>query len=174
MSGEEAGAECPSTIIEHFRPEEAPRATCTVHRRIAVDVRTGQPATSLTPPSRVVLRPSTLLPAVYALWGARHGLNDALPEEGRTELSVLSISYPPSGARYLLDPGIPARFQTISLEASVRPRIDGVEWYVDGRLLARKGFPYAARLPLTRGVHRIQAAAPAWEARSAPVTITVE
>jgi penicillin-binding protein 1C len=174
VSGDEAGPNCPSTILEYFRPPDAPHATCTVHRRIAVDGRTGLPATARTPVSRVALRPTTLLPAIYSLWGARHGLSDPAPEEGRAERSVLDISYPQTGARYILDPGIPGQFQTISLEASVRPRIEGIDWYLDGRLLTHAAFPYAARLPLTRGAHRIQAAAAATGMRSAVVTITVE
>ena len=174
ISGEEAGPDCPSSILESFRPSDAPHVACTVHRRIAVDVRTGGPATALTPPSQVVLRPSTILPAIYALWGARHGLGDPAPDMGKAERSYLSVSAPRAGAHYILDPGIPARFQTISLEASVRPRIEGIDWYVDGTLLIHAVFPYAARLPLSRGVHRIQAAAAATDARSDVVTIAVE
>jgi penicillin-binding protein 1C len=174
MSGAEAGPDCPATTVEHFRPQDVPRELCTVHRRIAVDVRTGRPAGARTPPSRVALRPSVVLPAIYSLWGARRGLGDPSPDEGGVEHSILEITCPATGARYLLDPGIPGRFQTISLEASVRPRREGIDWYVDGALLTHAGFPYAARLPLTRGRHRIQAAAAATDTRSPAVTITVE
>jgi membrane carboxypeptidase/penicillin-binding protein PbpC len=174
LSGQEAGPDCPSTTLEYFRPLEAPHASCMVHRRIAVDKTTGRPAGPATPPSRVALRPATLLPAIYSLWGARHGYNDPPPEAGRAEPGYLEISYPRSGGRYMLDPGIPSRFQTLPLEASVQPRVRLIAWYVDGRLFAKVRFPYAVRLPLTKGVHRIQAALPDSDIASSPVTITVD
>ena len=174
ISGEVAGSDCPSTVLEHFRPFDAPRSLCSVHRRYAVDTRDGTPATGVTPPSRVALRPFTVLPAVYALWGARHGYADLPVETGREATRSIAVSYPRAGAHYLIDPDMPGRFQTVPLEASVSPRVRVIEWLVDGKTFSRVGFPYAARFPLTRGTHEIQAVIPGTDERSPSVTISVE
>ncbi|MGA2763314.1 MAG: transglycosylase domain-containing protein [Spirochaetia bacterium] len=174
LSGEAAGADCASTVVEHFRPGEAPRSLCSVHRRYAVDTRDGSPATRATPPARVALRPFSVLPAVYALWGARHGYGDVPRETDAAGGRFIAITYPQTGARYLLDPDLPKRFQTVPLEASVSPRVRAIIWYADGNPVAKVGFPYAARLPLTRGVHEIQVVIPGMQEHSAPVTIRVE
>ena len=173
ISGQVAGPDCPSTLVEHFIPSEAPRETCTVHRRIAVDARDGSPARADTPPTRVVLRPSTVLPAIYAVWGSHRGLGEPFIDAPAPAQGSLSITYPVDGARFLLDPDTPRRFQTLPLEASVQPRPRWVEWYADGRLVARSGFPFAARFPLQPGDHRLQLLVPATGERSPTVTIHV-
>ena len=174
LSGEAAGPDCVSTVVEYFRPSDVPRSLCSVHRRYAVDTRNGGPATRDTPPSRVALRPFTVLPAVYALWGTRHGFGDISTENDAVEGTLLAITYPRTGARYLLDPDMPGRFQTLPLEATVRPRVRAIEWYADGKLLGKAAFPYAARLPLSRGAHQVQAVIPGTGDRSPPVTFIVE
>jgi penicillin-binding protein 1C len=177
MSGQEAGPDCPSTVVERFRQTEAPHTSCAVHVRIAVDTRTGRPAGPRTPAARVALRPAVRLPPIYSVWGARHGYNDPPPLEAPTGPVTVEITYPKNGAHYILDPGLPARFQTLPLEAQVRPRAQSVTWYVDGTPLTTTAFPYAARLPLTRGTHHIQAVLPEGAEPGAPVqgvTISVE
>jgi hypothetical protein len=52
--------------------------------------------------------------------------------------------------------------------------VRAIIWYADGNPVAKVGFPYAARLPLTRGVHEIQVVIPGMQEHSAPVTIRVE
>ncbi len=174
MSGDEAGPDCPSTTVEWFRPSEVPRAFCAVHKRFVVDARDGSVATNATPPSRVAVRPFTILPPIYALWGAQHGFSspaDDSPFGGRLELRV---TYPEDGARYLMDPDTPQKFQSLPLQVEVRPRVREVSWYVDGGLLGKAAFPYALRLPLSRGRHRIQAVIPGPGVRTKEILITVE
>jgi penicillin-binding protein 1C len=175
ISGEAAGEDCPSTSLEYFRPGEAPRSTCTVHRRLAVDRRDGTLATTSTPARYVALRPFTMLPAVFALWGAQHGYSAPPDAAGFAAPTQVSITYPENGARYLVDPDTPDRFQSIPLQAVVKPRVNEVVWEVDGRVLTRAGWPYGARLPLSRGTHVIRASVPgASGSQSRVVTITVE
>ncbi len=175
ISGEAAGDDCPSTSLEYFRPGEAPRGRCTVHRRFAVDRRDGSIATEKTPARFVALRPFTVLPAIYALWGAQHGYS-APPDTNALEAPTeISITYPENGARYLVDPDTPSKFQSIPLQAVVKPRVNEIEWEVDGKILVRTGWPYGARLPLSRGTHWIRAIVPGpTGARSAEVSVTVE
>jgi penicillin-binding protein 1C len=173
ISGEAAGPDCPSTIVERFLPSEAPRALCSVHRRTAVDSRDGSPATASTPPRRVVLRPTTVLPAIYAVWGSRHGFGEASIEAPSARESMIAITYPATGARFLLDPDTPMKFQTLPLEASVQPRARWIDWYADGALVARAAFPYNARFPLRPGTHLLQAVVPDTGEKSGVVAINV-
>jgi hypothetical protein len=53
-------------------------------------------------------------------------------------------------------------------------RNEQIVWLVDGRELARVGFPHEARLPLTPGQHTIRAALVGHPIESAPVTIVVD
>jgi penicillin-binding protein 1C len=157
VSGQAAGDDCPSTSLEYFRPSDAPRVPCTVHRRYAVDKRNGTLATAATPARYVALRPYTVLPAVFALWGAQHGYSAPPDDTTDPAPTEIVITYPQNGARYLVDPDTPDRFQSIPLQALVKPRVKEVAWEVDGKPFASVPWPYAVRLPLTRGTHRIRA-----------------
>ena len=72
-----------------------------------------------------------------------------------------------------MDPDTPARFQSLPLQAAVQPPVREVEWLVDGQTLGTAAWPYALRLPLRPGTHRLQLALPGSPLRSAAVTITV-
>ena len=173
LSGERAGPDCPTASPEHFRPAEAPRAACTVHRRFAVDTRDGTVAAERTPAGRVAVRAFTVLPPEYALWGAQHGYGPPPPGSRPAGRAELRITYPSDGARFRVDPGTPARFQSLPLQAAVQPPVREVEWLVDGERLGWAAWPYALRLPLRPGTHRLQLALPGSDLRSAAVTITV-
>ena len=88
---------------------EAPRSLCSVHRRYAVDTRDGSPATRATPPARVALRPFSVLPAVYALWGARHGYGDVPRETDAAGGGSLPKNREPSPRRPACSESCPAR-----------------------------------------------------------------
>jgi penicillin-binding protein 1C len=174
MSGEVAGSDCPATSLEYFRPGEAPRIYCSVHLRYAVDARDGSIATEKTPPSRVALRPFTVLPPVFALWGSQHGYNPPPSVVGTASPTEIGITYPENGARYLIDPDTPDKFQSVPLQANVKPQVNEIEWTVDGKFFARVAYPYAARLPLTRGTHWIQVSVPGTGVKSPEISISVE
>jgi penicillin-binding protein 1C len=174
MSGEVAGPDCPSASLEYFRPSEAPRTHCTVHRRYAVDVRDGRLATEKTPASRVALRPLTVLPPVFALWGAQHGFNSPPGYTAAAALTEIAVTYPENGGRYLVDPDTPYRFQSIPLRAVVKPQVNEIQWVVDGRPFETVPYPYAARLPLSKGTHRVHAVDPASGSKSPEILIRVE
>ncbi|MFA6148626.1 MAG: penicillin-binding protein 1C [bacterium] len=90
-----------------------------------------------------------------------------LPTEARGEIRIL---YPLPRDRFLFpraeDPG------EIPFEALPSEPVPYVDWYVDGKHLARAGPPYDARWKPERGKHRILAATPGRQ--GADVTITVE
>jgi len=171
LSGEGAGADCPTSSREWFLPSEAPRAPCSTHRRLAVDTATGTLADGTTPPDRIALKPYAVLSPEYALWGSRRGLG--APPPARKGLSSAVVLSPKDGARYLLDPDLGGRFQTIGLEAAVSPAEDTLSWFVDGAFFAESGYPHSVRFPLSRGRFLIEAVSSSG-ARSGAVVISVE
>jgi hypothetical protein len=174
LSGEQAGPDCPSRSVEYFLPHQAPRATCAVHRLFAVDRRDGTLATIRTPARRVALRPFTVLPPEYAQWGAQQGIEQPPQPAGQAASPRLRILYPESGARYLLDPDTPRRFQSLPLRAEVFPSGQRVHWYVDGRLAGSSAYPYVLRIRLEPGRHEVRAVLPGTELSSEAVRFRVE
>ncbi len=173
LSGQQAGPDCPSRSVEYFQPAQAPRAACSVHRRFAVDRRDGSLASARTPARHVQVKAFTVLPPEYAQWSAQHGLG-AAPQPPVTAAQSLRILYPQSGARYLLDPDTPRRFQSLPLRAEVLPPARLVLWYVDGRLAGSSPYPYVLRIPLQPGGHEVQAVVPGTESASEVVRIQVQ
>jgi len=171
LSGEAAGPDCPATSREWFPPSLAPRAVCAVHRRMAVDTATGALADAETPAARIGLRPFAVLPPEYARWGSRRGLG--APPAPKRGLSSVTITAPKDGGRYLVDPDLDPRFQTIPLSASVSPSSETLSWFVNGAFFARTPYPHSVRFPLARGVYDIEAVA-SDGARGTGVRITVE
>jgi penicillin-binding protein 1C len=98
------------------------------------------------------------LPEEYAEWadGLTGGLPGAQASAGfHTDSanpprpsSVLRILSPREGDRYRIPPGVPSRYATLPLRASIA---EGVRWYVDGNAVR------SARWPLARGAHVVRA-----------------
>ncbi len=188
ISGEIAGPACPASSREWIMPDQMPRGSCSVHGRVAVDVKTGERADESTDPADVSIRSYARLPGEYELWGAKRGmvepgrLRDAVPGSdplridpaGPGNLVTLRVSSPQDGSRYLLDPDIPSSYQTISLEASVSGAPAGVRWLVDGSTFSDAASPYSVRLPLEPGLHRIRVVTLDGRCESEEVSIRVE
>jgi penicillin-binding protein 1C len=85
----------------------------------------------------------------------------------------LSLTSPVNGTRIIVDPELPARFQTLALRASVTPSVPQIVWFVDGKEFARVGFPYEARWPIAAGTHSIQARFPRAFVESGTVFVKV-
>ncbi|WP_084696217.1 penicillin-binding protein 1C [Salisaeta longa] len=156
VSGQRPGAHCPTTRRGVFLQGTTPADTCTVHRRVPIDVRTGVRATPQTPPRFVARRRFTVHPPAFHAWMRRHG--HALPP-GRSSPNGLEpprprITYPPDGARYWIDPVLHAAHQQIHLAGVVDPSLRAVHWTVDGERLATSG--PAATWTLRPGPHTIR------------------
>ncbi len=172
-SGMLATDACPHVVLERFAPGAEPRAVCDVHKRLIVDTATGAAATAATPADRTASRVVTVLGPEYAAFSLARGYG--APGMQSPELLAVSVSLtsPVDGTNVILDPEIPARFQTLALRATVNPAVPEIVWYVDGREFARVGFPYEARWPISPGVHTIRAAFPRAFVESGTVVVTV-
>ena len=67
-SGKRPGAHCPAPHRERFLPGTVPTDTCTVHRVVAIDERTGDRAAPSTAQQHVTQKTYTVYPERYHAW----------------------------------------------------------------------------------------------------------
>lgn len=182
-SGLLPGPHTPRRRRELFLAGTVPTDTCTVHRRIPIDRRTGRRATPETPAAFVEHRLFAVYPPMYHGWMREQGLplppptTDAPPPSPPGPLAysdALTIRYPESGTVYQLDPVLRTDHQRIHLDGHADPSLGAVAWWVNGTRLPD---PIdAASLTLVPGTHRIELRAvdaAGRRLRSRPVTIVV-
>ncbi len=192
LTGLRAGPGCEHVVEEWLPPDAVPLQECAAHVRLAIDRRTGRPASTRTPGRLVAERSFVVLPPRYAAWAAAHGLLpprppgaiDARARTGRSSSARLGVaageaprvrvSSPEGGARLLRDPDTPPGLATVALQAVVDPPARQVVWYVDGVPYRVVAYPYSARWPLVPGEHTFEARVPYTSAASRRVRITVQ
>jgi penicillin-binding protein 1C len=172
LTGKLACRHSADVSLEYFPPHRVPREVSDIYVPYPVDRRTGRPATERTPPREVETRISVQLPPRYAAWGASRGYaRPTVPPE--PNVALVSIESPAHGSRYIMDPDLPRRFQTVALRAEVEPAVPEIIWTVNGEELARVPYPYEARFPLSPGRYAIQARFAAAHVESSIVEVTV-
>jgi penicillin-binding protein 1C len=203
LSGRRATAACDRVFLEWFRPGTQPPESCSAHVRLAVDRRSGEPATSRTPREHVEVRTFAALEPKYAAWAEAAGLPrlPGGPGDGRTLFgsaaphhpaaraqerrrvadlaaaagaATVKITSPPNGLRLLRDPETPASLATLGLAAVASAPASQVLWYVDGRPFSLADYPYSARWPIALGEHTFQARLPYTNVASPLVRVTVQ
>ena len=189
-TGDLATDACDRVLLEWFRPTEYPVNHCQAHVRLAVDRRTGAPATSATPHEFVYVRTFVDLPPQFAEWAAAAGLSvpprgpddhalfmsgsEGAPLALRDQNILVSIVSPENGLRLIRDPETPADQATLALKAVVNPLVPQLVWYVDRKPYQVVDYPYTARLALSPGEHMIQAGLPDAPFASKKVRIVVQ
>ncbi len=201
VSGGLPGPDCPGDMQEWFVPGTAPTERCSVHRRVALDRRTGQRAGPATPLADRVDRVFEVYPPPYRAWMADVGL--PLPPDGPSPASRtralepgesgpraspdppaltarpgrpvgpvrLAIASPEDEATFRVDPVLRRDYQEVVLRAVVPEGVGRVWWRVDGRPLASCAYPFTCRWRLEPGRHLLTLEAPG-QPRAA-VTVTV-
>lgn len=182
LTGERASPRCHKVFLEWMRPTDVPRAQCTAHVEVAVDVRTGAPAGLATPPALVAHRTFDVLSPRYADWAKRSGLPKPpslpgvwwTPADGRPlGGGRVRITFPDSGVCLLTDPETPFGLHTLALRAEVEPRVPQLLWLINGQPWQLADYPYTVRWPVAAGAHTFVAQIPFSRQRSAPVTVYV-
>ncbi len=179
VSGKLAGPHCPHPRLEWFIPGTEPSEQCDQHIALAVDRRTGHPATANTPPTDVISKTVWLPPPQLQEWARERGL-----EEWRIgkppKLSTIRLTSPDPHAVFVLSPHLPGEYQRLEIKAefhSAEPPM-WVELYADDELLSRvRDAPYRVPWSLCEGEHTFHAvalAAGGEEIRSAPITVRVD
>jgi len=184
LTGRRATDACEHVVVEWFRPGEEPVDDCVAHVRLAVDARSGRPATRATPRAFVEVRTFVDLPPRYAAWAAGAGL-PASPSALSLPTSYadtptpprrirVAITSPQNGSHLLRDPETPKSLATLALAVTVDPPAPQVVWLVDGRPWKVVDRPFSTRWPLAVGEHVFEARVPALGAVSSRVTVTVD
>ena len=106
----------------------------------------------------------TIWPAEYHEWARQRGILGVprvahvprVPEVPRRRVpaasEVFRIASPADGSTYLIDPTLRREFQSLSLRIISSPR-GAIEWWIDGRPIARTSVQPAASWSLTPGTH---------------------
>lgn len=166
-SGKRPGEACPAPHRELFLPGTVPTDTCTVHRTIAIDRRTGRRVAPETDPSHVQRNVYAVYPERYHAWMREHDI--ALPPQPAPRTasqapsatagslrvtSRLRIRYPADEALFYVDPVLRNRYQKLSLQGTAPDVFRDVHWVVDGERHAAGAS--GATWRLRPGRHRIE------------------
>jgi membrane peptidoglycan carboxypeptidase len=167
---------CPQRRAEWFIAGTEPIEVDTSHVRVAIDTRTGEPATQVVPAAYLSHESFWILPPEYREWAAENGIPQPLGvESSRFQVEGTTDDLPPSTFHlqlvspdpmraYHIDPGLPADVQRVPITARPNAEIVSqnapVTLLLDGALLATASGPdYTVWWPLARGWHTFQAVA---------------
>ncbi|MGC4120979.1 MAG: penicillin-binding protein 1C [Myxococcales bacterium] len=181
LSGRLAGPHCPSTKEEIFVKGSEPFERCPFHARVKLDVRNGLRAGPNCPKKYVKDVAMLDLPERYESWAAQKHLEIAPRQYSRmcpatpTEAPPsVAITEPHHGSRYLWDPDTPVSFSAIRLAARVEPADEEIVWVVDGKPVAKVGYPHTIRWSLRPGKHLVEARMVHRSEMAKPVSVTVD
>jgi penicillin-binding protein 1C len=158
-SGELAASDCPHPMVEWFLPERRPRQNCALHIRTRIDPENGLRAgpACASAEERVLEH----YPEQYRAWAHEvgrpvvpDGSSPRCPDETAAATSPV-IEFPRDGARFTLDPALPAEQQELVLRARVPGGVSRVTWQVDGRSVGSPPSPFELLWPVEKGRHRI-------------------
>ena len=180
VSGHRPGAACPARRRTAVRRGTV-RDTCSVHRQVALDARTGLLAEASTPRERVEHRTFVVYPAEYHAWMRERGL--PLPPSATARVAAragvrysdrLRITYPETGTAFVVDPVLRAEYQRVRLKGWADADLLDVRWLVDGAPI--EGGLDGADWTLSPGRHTVELRAvtrSGQRLRSRPSTIAV-
>ncbi len=159
---------------------------------MAIDTRTGKPATAATPAEFVADQTFWLLPSEFREWAREKGIAQPTTDHRRqtTDDGATVVGHPSSvvltspdpNRTYRLDPGLPPNAQKLPVTARLALQLIALDapvtLLVDGAPFASVHGPdYTAWWPLTRGRHTLQAAVTLPDGQpeaSEPITVIVE
>jgi len=166
LSHERPGPDCPERVWVDYLRGRSRLPTCTYHRRVFLDARTGELLTggclaSHAHRSEVL----DLFPAeLVAFWRGAGQSVSAIPKPsptclGATPFGPPQVVSPDPSTPYRLRRDAPVEYQKIALiaraDGGAGPRARSLFWYQDGRLVARAAPGATLFLPLVPGDHRL-------------------
>jgi penicillin-binding protein 1C len=184
LSGLLPTPECANRRLEWFIPDTAPTELDTLHQRATIDRRTGQLATTDTPPEWRNADVFIALPPEAQAWGRANGLRLLPVEFAQTEESAqvadaapVRLLSPDPYSLYQLSPTAPAETQRLRLAAAAPHGTHQVIFALNGQPVAEvEGAPWEVRWPLQIGQFELVAEAHLADGTrmlSAPVTFEV-
>jgi len=150
LSGKRAGRHCPASLDEVFLPGTEPREGCDMHREVA--------------PGRAALG----LPPEHLAWARAEGIEADAAGSG----DGVRILRPADGDEYLVEAGYPEDAQGVPVRLALPGGTARAEVRMDGRRVVLEP-PFAARLPVRPGAHRLEVWLPGSSAPAAFARFTV-
>ncbi len=145
LSGQRAGAHCPSAVEEVFLPGTGPKEDCRMHRQSGEGLA-----------RRPVL---DVGPDFYA-WARTQGWQAGpWPDEEGTGGGAELLT-PEDGDEYLVEAGVPARAQSIPVRVRPPPGALRLELRTEDGQVVPLAPPFTGRLPARAGHHRVEVWAP--------------
>jgi penicillin-binding protein 1C len=180
LSGKLPGPDCPYRRLEWFVDGTQPRTEDTMCHKVAIDSRTGLPASDATPPENRETRLALDLPAQAFPWARANQVllysnvaSQSLAMHSSQSASGLQILSPPDLSVYHLSASQPADAQRVLIQVAGVPRAAQVTLWVDGQQVAQfSKAPYEFWWPLKLGKHTIRAEG--GDGSTASVTIEVK
>ncbi len=159
LSGQLAGPLCAYGYDEIFIHDRAPETGCGYH----VAGKDGE----------VHVR----FPAELVPWAVLTGRYDSAAYEGQGSsqgdaAALPTITFPPDGGRYIIDPDVPAGHQKLKVHVEAGSGRGKIKLVVDGKPYAVSNEPYVFYWTLAKGKHTMTARGPGGS--SPPVTFHVE
>jgi len=153
---------CPQSIKECFIIGKEPCESCSVHREVDVDSRTGRAASPGCPDRFVKHRVYEVYPPLYAEWMSERRMEMPPASSGsqqrRDEPEALTapvVISPKDGDIFRIDPVLRREYQIIHLKAVVPENTARVEWWIDGKREGEMAHPFTYEWPLRKGTHQV-------------------
>ncbi len=163
-SGLLATADCPQLRREVFIAGTEPTRSDDQYQRIAVDLRTGQPASPETPAGALGQRVAWSPPPQLRDWAQGEGLllvpDQLVAQPANSAAVALRILSPSPNTTYLRDPRLPADAQRMQFAISYTGNepLTSVTYVLDGVAIAEaSAWPWTAWWALAPGSHTLQA-----------------
>lgn len=181
-SGLLPNAHCPDPRPELFLTGTAPTDTGDVHQLIAIDTRTGQRASTDTPPEAIDERSYRVYPPRYHGWMQENGLpipppllTPTVPTSAAIAFSArLHVQYPEDGSIFQIDPILRPPFQRLHFRGAAEDGLADIRWWLDDQPLP--GDLHATAWQLAVGSHTLELRATdgmGQPLRSSPITFQV-
>lgn len=164
-SGQRPGPDCKEIVTIRAIPGRADDGLCTLHRHVKVDPQNGLLA---GPGCRDAVErvfeayPESLMPWARGV-GRPTGPTAESPRcpsaLGTSQAGTLFLRVPTSGAKFLLDPHLPASQQQLPFSVKASAQTHWVEYDVDGERSGRIHPPFQWSWVLRPGRHRVRVAA---------------
>ena len=178
LSGKLLTPHCPTHTTDMYIPNISPVDTCHIHKKIQIDMTTGERLCSSCRTGRKYIDKTIVVwPSEVATWLNASGyVVPELPNHNANCTRLLTgtppiILSPTRETVYHIRSGVPPEYQKIRLSASVSGDTQDLYWFLNGELISKGEAVEAAFLTPVVGNHQLTCIDGAGRSTSLPLTI---
>lgn len=158
-SGELPGPHCAHRRLEKFDARRLPQATCSMHRELVLDRRTGTVAAPGVPMEYQQRKVYTCYPPLFRAWALEQGIPQPPPASARSAPAQVAIAFPDNGSVFRIEEDLPGRYQQLHFRVTVPDWCENVEWLIGDETLRSPRRPFDHWWKLRRGGYLVKAVA---------------